>query len=302
MKYTSGFPNDYTVKIHYFNKWFKVTNTFLAGEKSNIKDNAKDITMLCEFISIVLFVLSIALYSYIYIYTISEYNVLNNNNNNDNKNDNKILRKSIIITIIIFFISLLFLVFFFTKFRYNLNKDIVSDNTEIVESKDNDNYANTENYKQNKEVANWMFKDNSGVSIHTHGTWSGKEILTFEKTIDGGQTYIIQNPNGYDAHYGWKALFISSDIGFINDPGVPSDGENYGFYITTDGAKSFSKAKIICPNGMKEDSLYVDGVPYYKEGILKLKIYTVNDTINQEKIYYEFYSDDNGQNWKICKY
>ena len=298
MKYTSGFPNDYTVKIHYFNKWFKVTNTFLAGEKSNIKDNAKDITMLCEFISIVLFVLSIALYSYIYIYTISEYNVLNNNN----KNDNKILRKSIIITIIIFFISLLFLVFFFTKFRYNFNKDIVSDNTEIVESKDNDNYANTENYKQNKEVANWMFKDNSGVSIHTHGAWSGKEILTFEKTIDGGQTYIIQNPNGYDAHYGWKALFISSDIGFINDPGVPSDGENYGFYITTDGAKSFSKAKIICPNGMKEDSLYVDGVPYYKEGILKLKIYTVNDTINQEKIYYEFYSDDNGQNWKICKY
>ena len=49
---------------------------------------------------------------------------------------------------------------------------------------------------------------------------------------------------------------------------------------------------------MKEDSLYVDGVPYYKEGILKLKIYTVNDTINQEKIYYEFYSEDNGQSWK----
>ncbi|HJJ04916.1 MAG TPA: hypothetical protein OIM45_03480 [Clostridiaceae bacterium] len=293
MKYTSGFPNDYTVKIHYFNGWFKTTDTFLAGEKSNIKDNAKDITMLCIFISIVLFLFSIALYSYIYIYTISEYNVLNNN-----KNDKKILRKSIIITIIIFFISLLFLVVFFTKFKYNLNKNTVSDNTDIMESKDNDNYANTENYEQNKEVANWMFKDNSGISIHTHGAWSGKEILTFEKTIDGGQTYIIQNPNGYDAHYGWKALFISSDIGFINDPGVPGDENNYGFYITTDGGKTFNKSKIICPNGMQEDDLYVDGVPYYEEGILKLKIYTVNATINQEKVYYEFYSDDNGQNWK----
>lgn len=153
----------------------------------------------------------------------------------------------------------------------------------------------TDNYNEN--VISWEFDNNIKVKIVNHGSWSGKDILTIEKSIDGGLNYEIQNASGFDAHYGWSAVFISPNIGFINDPGIPGNGENWGLYVTIDGGKTFELANIIHPVQIEEESLFVDGVPYYEDNELLLKIYTINHSKVPEKTYYEFYSNDNGKTW-----
>ena len=171
----------------------------------------------------------------------------------------------------------------------NINNETSTDNKVIEESD-----------RPGDILMSWSFENNTSIAIRYAGSWSGRDILIFKKATDGG-AYITQNPEGFNAHYGWKALFINSEIGFINDPGIPGNGENYGFYITTDSGKTFKKANLIHPDEIEEKNLLVDGVPYYENDVLKLKVYTLNRMKSPMYTYYEFYSVDNGLNWKIYK-
>lgn len=98
----------------------------------------------------------------------------------------------------------------------------------------------------NNKKTEWMFENNIGISIKYQGSWSGRDIITFNKTTDGGKT--------------------------------------------------FTKANFIHSNEINEENLFVDGLPYYEDGILKLKVYELK---NSKNIYYEFYSNDNGLNWRV---
>ena len=174
-------------------------------------------------------------------------------------------------------------------------KNDVINYTDKEDEKTNTEKQQSDNYNEN--VINWEFDNNVKVKIVNHGSWSGKDILTIEKSIDGGLNYEIQNASGFDAHYGWRALFISPNVGFINDPGIAGNGDNSGLYVTIDGGKTFELANIIHPAQIEERSLFIDGLPYYEDNKLSLKIYTINYSKVPKKTYYEFYSNDNGKTW-----
>ena len=72
--------------------------------------------------------------------------------------------------------------------------------------------------------------------------------------------------------------------------------------VTTDGGKNFVSANIIKPNTIVAESFFVDGVPYLEDNILKVKVYIIEYNYGyQEKVYYDFYSEDDGLNWKLYK-
>ena len=129
-----------------------------------------------------------------------------------------------------------------------------------------------------------------------------RSIIDIEKSTDGGKTYRnqIETADGFiQIHNGAKFLFLDENIGFINDPGLAgTDGENRGLLVTIDGGKKFKDANIIHPRTIEETNLFVDGIPYVKNGILKVKIYTINYSKEPEKTYYEFTSEDNGITWE----
>lgn len=132
-----------------------------------------------------------------------------------------------------------------------------------------------------------------------------RSIIDIEKSTDGGKTYRnqIESSDGFiQIHDGAEFVFIDENTGFINDPGlVGTDGENRGLLVTTNGGKTFNDASIIHPDNIEEKNLFVKGVPYIENEILKVKIYTINYTREPEKIYYEFVSNDNGVTWKFYK-
>ena len=74
-------------------------------------------------------------------------------------------------------------------------------------------------------------------------------------------------------------------------------GENRGLLVTTNGGKNFEDANIIHPKIIEEENLFVEDVPYIKDGKLKVKIYTINNNKEPNKTYYEFSSKDNGKTW-----
>ena len=129
-----------------------------------------------------------------------------------------------------------------------------------------------------------------------------RSIIDIEKSTDGGKTYRnqIETSDGFiQIHNGAEFIFLDENIGFINDPGLAgTDGENRGLLITTDGGKSFKDANIIHPSSIEEKNLFIKGVPYIKDGKLKVQIYTINHNKYPEKTYYEFTSNDNGITWK----
>ena len=183
---------------------------------------------------------------------------------------------------------------------YDKDREVIAENNVTnYNDKENEKIDKEElqTDKDNQNVISWEFDNNIKVKIVNHGSWSGKDILTIEKSINRGLNYEIQNASGFDAHYGWSAVFISPNIGFINDPGIPGNGENWGLYVTIDGGKTFELANIIHPVQIEEESLFIDGVPYYEDNKLLLKIYTINHSKVPEKTYYEFYSNDNGKTW-----
>lgn len=127
-----------------------------------------------------------------------------------------------------------------------------------------------------------------------------RSIIGVEKSVDGGKTYIRQDNEGITIHNGAKFVFLDENIGFINDPGLAgTDGENRGLLVTIDGGKTFQDANLIHPDNIEEKNLFVYEVPYIDNGILKVKIYTINHSKEPEKTYYTFYSNDNGLNWNL---
>ena len=290
IKIIRGFPNDYTIKINSFNKWFKTENETFTDDAEFLLAYAENITNQQIIISVILLIITIILYIYFCKYIINEYYQLTNREK-ETETDKNVEKHNLIAnyTLVALFaiVIIIVIVYIITDiYKDNHRKPSVSENVEYT------NNINNEITTDNKEME-WMFENNIGISIKYHGSWSGRDIITFNKTTDGGKTYVTQNPEGFDVHYGWKALFINGDIGFINDSG---NRDYRGFYVTNDSGKTFIKANFIHSNEINEENLFVDGLPYYEDGILKLKVYELK---NPRNIYYEFYSEDNGLNWKI---
>ena len=280
--------DEYIIKINYFDKWFKTKEEVLAGSNYYLLEHAENLTNQKIIISVILLIITIILYIYFCKYIINEYYQLINKEKEIDKNFEKhnLIANYTLVALFAIVIIIVIVYIITDIYKDNHRKPSVSENVEYT------NNINNEITTDNKEME-WMFENNIGISIKYHGSWSGRDIITFNKTTDGGKTYVTQNPEGFDVHYGWKALFINGDIGFINDSG---NRDYRGFYVTNDSGKTFIKANFIHSNEINEENLFVEGLPYYENGILKLKVYELK---NPRNIYYEFYSEDNGLNWKI---
>lgn len=129
-----------------------------------------------------------------------------------------------------------------------------------------------------------------------------RSIIRIEKTEDGGKNWLPVNDDYIQIHNGADFVFIDENIGFINDYGLAgTDGENRGLMLTNNGGKTFEEAKIIHPDNIEEINLFIKGVPYEENGMLKLQIYTIKHNKDPEKTYYEFISKDKGKNWEYSK-
>ena len=279
----------YNIEINYFDKWFTSKKASASyNDEKLLFDNAKKITNQKDIIIIILLIITIILYIYFCKYIINEYYQLTNKEKGTDKNVEKhnLIANYTLITLFAIIIIIVIVYIITDIYKDNHRKLSAPENVEYT------NHINNEITINNKKTE-WMFENNIGISIKYQGSWSGRDIITFNKTTDGGKTYVTQNPEGFDVHYGWEALFINGDIGFINDSG---NRDYRVFYVTNDSGKTFTKANFIHSNEINEENLFVDGLPYYENGILKLKVYELK---NPKNIYYEFYSEDNGLNWKV---
>lgn len=137
--------------------------------------------------------------------------------------------------------------------------------------------------------------NNVKIKIVSQGSWSGKNIIQILKTTDGGKTWQsqLQTSDGtMDVHYGSKFTFINENLGYIYDPGIQgTDGVNSSLLITTDGGKHFLNEVVIIPSNEIQGKLWCKDVPYLEDGKIKLKVYTIDYTVDKEngkKTYYEF--------------
>lgn len=222
---------------------------------------------------------------------------------------------------------------------YNVSKDVLADKTKswtpsdvnyydengkiIKDNIDKNNSTSTEenntsntDIKENKDELkvkedNVLYEkkidDLTSIRVvHLDSILAQRMIINIQKTIDGGTTWKnqLQMRDGYlTIHNGAKFVFLDENIGFINDQGLAGTfGENRELLVTRDGGKNFVNANIIKPNTIMAENLFVDNVPYIEDNVLKVKVYIIEYNYGyQEKVYYEFYSEDNGLNWKIYK-
>ncbi len=202
--------------------------------------------------------------------------------------------------------------------NYNMkqNVTVIDSNNNIISSNDKTNYEpDTNNYDTNKLPSNvskediLYEKDINGIKkirvAYLESILAQRSIVRIEKTEDGGKTWFSvheTSDNYIQIHNGAEFVFIDENIGFINDPGLAgTDGENRGLLVTTNGGKTFKDANIIHSNNIEERNLFIYRVPYEENGKLKVKIYTINHSKEPEKTYYEFISNDNGENWEYSK-
>ena len=175
---------------------------------------------------------------------------------------------------------------------------------EIIE--ENGSYENLEstNKVQQDDILYQKNIDGSIIIriVYKGSVLGGRSIIVIEKTIDGGATWNnqLEMYDGYmQIHIGTEYIFIDENIGFIYDYELTNiNEESTGLLVTTNGGKTFIEAKFDYGDKFKKDNFFVSGLPYIENGILKIKIYTIDYSNNREKIYYEFYSEDNGVNWK----
>lgn len=202
---------------------------------------------------------------------------------------------------------------------YDENGKIIKDNSEknnssSIQEKEN-NTSNTDN-KQNKDESkkeedNVLYEKKIDEStyirvVYLDSILAQRMLINIQKTTDGGMTWKnqLQMRDGYlTIHNGTSFVFIDENIGFINDKGLAgTSGENRELLVTRDGGKNFVSANIIKPNTIMAESFFVDDVPYIENNILKVKVYIIEYNYGyQEKVYYEFYSEDDGLNWKLYK-
>ena len=175
---------------------------------------------------------------------------------------------------------------------------------EIVVEKEEKNVTN-ENQIVNEVVSEILYEkiidEKITITITNKGAILAQRlIIGVNKTTDGGKKWIEKNE--LQIHNGAEFLFLDENIGFINDSGLAeTDGENRRLLVTVDGGKNFENANIIHPYNVTENNLFVSGVPYIENNILKVKVYTINYKKNSVKTYYEFISKDNGKNWSYNK-
>ncbi len=202
--------------------------------------------------------------------------------------------------------------------NYNIkqNVTVIDSNNNKINIDDKTNYETDINsYDTNKLPSNVpeediLYEKNiNGIKkirvAYLESILAQRSIVRIEKTEDGGKTWLSVHDT-YDNYIrinnGAEFVFIDENIGFINDPGLAgTDGENGGLRITTNGGKTFENTNIIHPRSIEERNLFIKGVPYEENGILKVKIYTINHSKKPEKTYYEFISKDKGENWEYSK-
>lgn len=284
-----GFPDDYNVKIKY--DFFKTKNAFLSDSEFDfINNNFINMTDIDKLLTIIFLVLSIIVYAYFSKYIDKEYKILNDSNDkdtNEDRTEKAISKKAIIAFLIVIFCTISYAMYMMIRAQHELESKMSS--IDIT-------FNNNPTLHIKKE---WNFENNVGIIINVGETRNGREYITIQKTTDGGLSYNLQNSEGLLVKEGWEALFIDENIGYINDPTIPEFEEKYKLYVTMDGGKTFKIANIIHPSSIKERHLLVDGVPYIENEKLILKVYTLNRTREQQRTYYEFYSDDKGLTWKI---
>lgn len=197
--------------------------------------------------------------------------------------------------------------------------DNTKHNTVIVDSNNkidtNNNFTSSYEYDHNKTPSDVSKEDilyekdineNKKIRVvYVESILAQRSIIRIEKTEDGGKTWLSVHETSDDyiqIHNGADFAFIDENIGFINDYGLAgTDGENRGLMVTNNGGKAFEDANIIHPNNIEERNLFIKGVPYEKNGTLKVQIYTINHSKDPERTYYEFISKDKGKNWKYDK-
>lgn len=195
----------------------------------------------------------------------------------------------------------------------NRNSTVFEEDEKNISTTDNKE-LNTENNKDSKEEVKQedvLYEKKIDELtyirvVYLDSILAQRMLINIQKTIDGGNTWEnqLQMSNGYlTIHNGADFVFLNENIGFINDQGLAGTlGENRKLLVTTDGGKNFVKANIIKPNTIMAENLFIDDIPYLEDNILKIKVYIIEyNNSYQEKIYYEFYSEDNGLNWKIYK-
>lgn len=181
------------------------------------------------------------------------------------------------------------------------NKNIVIDFSESENNKTQNNVSESHEEVHIKEgdtlYEKKINKKTSIKVIYKGSILAQRSVIGIEKTTDGGKTWNnqLETTDGFmQINDGAKFIFLDESIGFINDLGLAgTNGENSGLLVTTDGGKNFDESTII--KGNINDELYIDGVPYIEKDILKIKVYTIE---NSRKKYYEFYSSDDGKTWK----
>ena len=223
------------------------------------------------------------------------------------------------------------------EYYYNVGKDVLADNTKkwipaeinyydengklikdgskenkkptIVEDDKELNIEKNEEEKVKQEDVLYEKKINDLSYIrvvYLDSILGQRMIINIQKTLDGGKTWENQlqmNDRYLTINNGADFIFLDENIGFINDNGLAGTfGKNRKLLVTTDGGKNFTNSNIIKPDTIEAENFFIDDIPYIEDNILKVKVYIIEyDNGYQEKVYYDFYSEDDGLNWKIYK-
>lgn len=190
------------------------------------------------------------------------------------------------------------------------NNSTISENDEKNISPTN-NKENNDETKVNVEQEDILYEkkideQTSIRVVYLDSILAQRMLINIQKTTDGGKTWKnqLQVSDGFlTVNNGAKYVFLDENKGFINDQGLAGTfGTNRKLLVTTDGGKNFVNANIIKPDTIIAENLFIDDIPYIEDNILKVKVYIIEyNNSYQEKVYYEFYSEDDGLNWKIYK-
>lgn len=197
-------------------------------------------------------------------------------------------------------------------YYYDNEGNVINTNDEYYYKKHVNEDINTVENNSEKTTSNELIEilyenkinDNTIIRVVNKGYILAQRcIIGIEKSTDGGKTWEnkLKSPDGnMQIHNGTKFIFLDENIGFINDPGLAgTNGTNSELLVTVDGGETFTSSNIIYKNNNEEDNMYIDGLPYIENNVLKLNAYTIDYSKNKEKVYYTLYSIDNGLNWNI---
>lgn len=176
-------------------------------------------------------------------------------------------------------------------------KDEITSNTQ--------NVVQSTNSREEKEDYIHFTNEKEGHKIVTVDYAMGKEAIVIYATTDGGKTWISQVENelgGLWVHYDSKFLFLDEKIGFIYDPGRQGDNESLAsILVTQNGGKTYTPIEIEHPSNIEEKNLLLGGLPTNENGVLTLKVHTLNSNKVPNREYYEYITQDKGLTWKQNK-